>query len=133
MIRKTNTILKSEKGQAVVEAALVLPLLLLFLCMIIDVGRIVYFESRLNSVCQETVRIVGLGGTTSDAQNYVTNQLGSAPAIPGVYVDPGDSVRKSGDFVTVTISDNINYITPLANVILPSPFTAVAKSTIRVE
>lgn len=126
--------MKNQKGQAVVETALVLPILLIFLCMIIDVGRIVYFESRLNSICQESVRIAGLGGGDTQVQDYASGQLGSGYASTlQVTISPDESTRKSGDFVTVTLSDDINYITPLANVILPSPFKATAQSTIRVE
>jgi Flp pilus assembly protein TadG len=126
--------MKNQKGQAVVETALVIPLLLIFLCMIIDTGRIVYFESRLNSICQESVRIAGLGGKDIDVQNYALNQLGSGySSTPQVNTSPDELTRKSGDFVTVTLSADINYITPFANVILSSPFKGTAQSTIRVE
>lgn len=126
--------MKDEKGQAVVEAALVLPLLLLFLCMIIDVGRIVYAESRLNLICQESVRIAGLGGGDAKVQTYALSKLDSNTASTlKVTISPAETLRKSGDFVTVDLSVDIKYLTPLANVILPSPFKAIAESTIRIE
>jgi Flp pilus assembly protein TadG len=126
--------MKKNKGQAVVETALVIPLLLLLLCMIVDTGRIIYAEARLNSICQESVRIAGLGGGYSQVYDYAASKLDSASASTlTVGEDPPDSVRKSGDFVTVTLSVNLKYITPFANVILPSPFKAIAQSTIRVE
>lgn len=122
--------MKKRRGQAVVEAALVLPLLLLFFCMIVDTGRVIYTESRLNSICQESVRLAGLGETDSVVKQYAESKM------DGLTVDninPGDSTRKSGDFVTVDLSVDINYITPFASAILPSPFKAMAESTIRVE
>lgn len=127
--------LKSEKGQAVVETALVMPLLLLFLCMIIDVGRIVYAEARLNLICQESVRIVGLGGNYSQIYNYAYSKLDTdSAATLQVGLNPmDDTLRKPGTFTTVTLTINMKYITPFANVILPSPFKAVSESTIRVE
>jgi len=126
--------MKKRKGQAVVEAALVLPLLLLFLCIIIDTGRIVYAESRLNSICQEAVRIAGLGQGDAAVQQYALSKL-DASMLPAdwISIDPIESSRDSGDFVTVDLRVDIKYITPLANVILPSPFKAEAESTIRVE
>jgi Flp pilus assembly protein TadG len=129
--------MKNQKGQAVVETALVIPLLLVFLCMIIDTGRIVYFECRLNSICQESVRMAGIGYGETEIRSYVLNQFGSSYAStlnvsfsPDV---PDGTPRKSGDLVTVILSDDINYITPFANAILHSPFKAAAQSTIRVE
>lgn len=133
-MKKSCNFIKTEKGQAVVEAALILPLLLLFLCMMIDVGRIVYAEARLNSICQASVRIAGLGGSDSQIYDYAHSQLDSQTASTlEVYPDPLEAARKSGDFVTVKLSVDINYLTPLANVILSSPFHAVAQSTIRIE
>lgn len=134
-MKKGCNFIKSEKGQAIVEAALIMPLLLLFLCMIIDVGRIVYAEARLNSICQESVRIAGLGGSDSQIHDYAYGQLDSQTASTlKVYPNPTEAEgRKSGDFVTVKLSVNINYITPFANVIFSSPFNAVAQSTIRIE
>jgi hypothetical protein len=126
--------MKYRKGQAVVEAALVLPLLLLFLCMIIDTGRILYAKSRLNSICQESVRIAGLGEGDAEVEGYAISELDSDTASTlQVAISPNESLRKSGDFVTVNLSVYIKYITPFANVILPSPFKAMAESTIRVE
>jgi len=128
-------LLRSEKGQAVVETALVIPLLLLFLCMIIDVGRIVYAESRLNLICQESVRIVGLGGNYTQVYDYAYSKLDSdSAATLKVVLNPmDDTLRKPGTFATVSLTVDLKYITPLANVILPSPFKAVTESTIRVE
>lgn len=126
--------MKKNKGQAVVETALVVPLLLLFLCMIVDTGRIIYAESRLNSICQESVRIAGLGGGDTQVQDYAASNLDSDTASTlQVTISPTELQRKSGDFVTVDLSVGIKYITPFANAILPSPFNVIAESTIRVE
>lgn len=126
--------MKNKKGQAVVETALVIPLLLLFLSMIIDVGRITYSKSRLNLICQESVRIAGLGGGDIQVQDYALSKLDSDSASTlQVNISPIESLRKSGDFVTVTLNVDLKYITPFANAILPSPFKAISESTIRVE
>lgn len=133
-MKKGCNLIKSEKGQALVETALILPVFILFVCMIIDVGRIVYAEARLNSICQESVRIAGLGGSDSQIYAYAYSELDSQTAST-LKVDPNplEDARKSGDFVTVKLSVDINYLTPFANVILSSPFHAVAQSTIRIE
>jgi Flp pilus assembly protein TadG len=134
VIKKIRCFIINEKGQAVVETALIVPILLLFLCMIVDTGRIVYAESKLNLICQESVRVAGLGGGDTQVHDYAFSKLDADTASTlQVTVSPVDTLRKSGDFVTVTLNVTIKYITPLANVILPSPFKAIAESTIRVE
>lgn len=49
-------LLKSEKGQALVEFALVLPLLLALLCAIIDFGWLYYNQITLNNAAREGAR-----------------------------------------------------------------------------
>lgn len=48
--------LKSERGQAMVEFALVLPLLLILLCGIIDFGWLYYNQITLNNAAREGAR-----------------------------------------------------------------------------
>ena len=48
--------LKSERGQAMVEFALVLPVLLTLLCGIIDFGWIYYNQITLNNAAREGAR-----------------------------------------------------------------------------
>ena len=50
-----------------------------------------------------------------------------------VNITPVDTVRKSGDYVTVDITYNVRYITPIVNVFLDSTYVVHGKSTIRVE
>lgn len=124
--------MKKRRGQAVVEAALVLPLLLLLFCMIVDTGRIIYSKSMLNSICQESVRIAGLGQGDDAVKSYAASKL-DASTLPLDWISITPYDRRSGDFVTVDLKIDINYITPFASAILPSPFVATAESTIRVE
>jgi Flp pilus assembly protein TadG len=122
--------MKKMEGQSIVETALVAPLFLLLLFMIIDVGRITYSLSRLNFVCQETVRLAGLGNGNTQVEEYARSKVDSV----AVNISPAEeTLRKPGTFVTVTLDARLDYITPFANVILPSPFHAKAESTIRVE
>ena len=53
MFRKIR---KSEKGQALVEFALVLPILLIVLCGIIDFGWLYYNQITLNNAAREGAR-----------------------------------------------------------------------------
>jgi len=47
---------RSQRGQAFVEFVLLLPILVLFLMVIIDVGRIAYFYSAIQNAAREGAR-----------------------------------------------------------------------------
>ncbi|MEB3100278.1 TadE/TadG family type IV pilus assembly protein [Ferviditalea candida] len=127
-------LLKGQAGQSLIEFALVVPLLFLLIGGIIDLGRIMYIYMQQDLVTQEAVRLGGLG--RSDA--YITSFAVNYPSITDpaklvVTISPKDSVRKSGDYVTVTLKEPITYVTPFLNNLLPSPYVIVTNSTIRVE
>lgn len=126
--------MRKEEGQAVLEIALVLPILLFMICAIADFGRILYASSHLNMVTQEAVRLAGLGQSDSQVVQYVSQEstLEDKTAVK-VSITPDDTVRKSGDYVTVKVTYQIKYITPFMNKILPSPLNVNIQSTIRVE
>lgn len=123
-----------ERGQSLVETALVLPILLLLLAGIFDIGRVIYSYAYLQMAAQETVRLGGLGKndqTISDfARNYV--KFGD-PAKLQVDITPSDTLRHSGDYVTVQLCYPFSIYTPLISSLFPSPVDIKVESTIRVE
>lgn len=125
---------KEEKGQSLIEFALVLPLLLLLLVGIFDFGRIIYSYMHLHITAQETVRLGGLGRTDAEMTAFARqlNHLGNSNQLK-VAVSPSDSTRRSGGYVTVTLEYPVNYVTPMLSRILPSPLMIKTDSTIRVE
>ena len=73
--------IKEQKGQSLVEFALVLPLLLLLICGIVDLGRLLFAYASLNMTTQEAVRVGGLGkaATTATAINPNTRPYSVIP------------------------------------------------------
>lgn len=130
--------MKKKKGQALMEVALTLPIVLMLFCGMIDFGRILYTVSRLNLVAQESVRLAGLGKGDSEVIQYAldnvdSNQKSTLQVSFNPQLTSTELRRKSGDYVTVIISCDVPYITPFVGRILNSPFKAQTQSTIRVE
>lgn len=132
LVRRRMDNMRKKKGQAIVELALALPLLIFFLCGVIDFGRILYASQTLNLINQEAVRKAGLGKSETEVRNYVKEKspISDSNTI-GVKVDPQSP--KSGDYVTVTLSYEVKYINPVMRVIIGKTFTINTSSTIRVE
>ncbi len=126
--------MKIKKGQAMVEIAIVLPILILLLCSIIDFGRILYSSMHLNLITQEAVRMSALGNSDYEIGTYINTNV-DLPDKDTIVIDisPIDSVRNSGDYVTLKITYEINYITPIISSFIPSPFEVSTQSTMRVE
>ncbi len=123
----------SERGQSIVEFALLLPVLLLLLCGTIDFGRILYTYMNMNLATQEAVRLGGLGRGDAEIRAFTLDYLDPAdPATVVVNITPAQASRDSGDYVTVTVSTPYEYMTPVISSILPA-LTINTESTIRVE
>ncbi|WP_174730742.1 TadE/TadG family type IV pilus assembly protein [Mesobacillus harenae] len=125
---------KDESGQSMVEMALILPILLLLVVGIFDLGRLIYSYAHLHQAAQETVRVGSLGDNDAEitlfARNYI--HLGDASQLQ-VGITPQETVRHSGDYMTVTLTYPLELFTPLLGRILPSPTFITTDSTIRVE
>lgn len=119
--------MKKKKGQALVEAALVIPILIMFICGIIDFGRILYTQADLNLVTQESARMAALGKSNDQIRQFVHNN--GYPIEPSINPDKPES----GQYVTVILTCDVKYITPFVNVVFPTPFKVKTQSTIRVE
>lgn len=125
--------IKEQKGQSLVEFALVLPLLLLLICGIVDAGRLLFAYESLNMTAQEAVRLGGLGKGDAAIETYAKThvRVGDGSDMK-VEITPKESVRKSGQDVSVTLTYSLPLITPLISSIMPTPVLS-ASSTIRVE
>jgi Flp pilus assembly protein TadG len=125
---------KDERGQSMVETALLLPILLLIMVGIIDLGRFIYSYAHLQMAAQETVRLGGLDqndqAITEFAYQYVN--LGDKNQLQ-IDITPNDVGRHSGDYVTVKLKYPFTLYTPLIQALFPSPLFIETDSTIRVE
>lgn len=125
---------KGEKGQALVEFALVLPLMLILFCGVIDFGRIIYANLNLNMVSQEGVRMAGLGESDQNVIQFTEDKFKAGDSSKLIInISPNDTIRDSGDYVSVSLEYPISYATPLISSLLPSPYIVNVSSTIRVE
>lgn len=128
--------LKNEKGQAMVEFALILPLLLLILCAIIDFGWIFGNQLIATNAAREAARYTAIhyydsttDNDTSIASSIVTQK---APTL----VSPSVVLTKSasGDSISITVTSQVDVLTPLISAFFSGgKYTATATCTMRLE
>ncbi|OEH86184.1 pilus assembly protein TadE [Desulfuribacillus stibiiarsenatis] len=126
--------IKDEKGQSLVEMALLLPILIILLVGIIDMGRFLYTNLHLHLATQETVRLAGLGAMDEELKQFVEGYFhgGDAKQL-NMTVSPNQANRKSGQYVTVILEYPMETKTPIISRILPLPIMIKTESTIRIE
>ncbi|MEQ6375431.1 pilus assembly protein [Bacillaceae bacterium S4-13-58] len=122
---------RDQSGQALVEMAIVLPVLLLILAGMLDLGRVIYTYTEMHQVAQETVRVAGLGGTDQEVTTFAKSHA-EADNLQ-VTITPDGLTRNSGDYVTVKLDLPFSLMTPIISQLFPSPFSITTESTIRVE
>ncbi|KUO50533.1 MAG: hypothetical protein APF76_07755 [Desulfitibacter sp. BRH_c19] len=109
---------QDERGQALVEFSLILPLLLLLIFGIIQFGIIFSCYILVNSASKEAVRIsavTDLNDTDHEAINKITQITSPFPFlnIKSIDISPEPSARIQGEDVMVMIDASVGLIVPL--------------------
>lgn len=126
--------MKSQRGQATVELALTLPILLLLVFGMIDFGRIFHAYLTLEHAGREAARIASIGATDEDIVNRAKISAASLNSNQiTATATPTKQNRTTGIYVTVNLSYPISFSTPLLGSFLPDPFIIKTKTVMRVE
>jgi len=126
VVNMRKSFLKREKGQSIVEFALVLPLILLIVCGIIDFGWLFYNQLTLNNACRDAARYAVVNATKSDLVSAVdekAEQESRGLFKKGIntqvtFTNPTNPLE--GD-VVVTLTAEMNALTPVLFIISGGP------------
>jgi Flp pilus assembly protein TadG len=120
---------KKERGQAVVEAAIAVPILLVFLALIIDLGRMVYARVILTNAARESAYFLsyhpdaGDGAATGVAAAEAQN---SGIAFTGLTASSSNCCTLDQP-VTVTVSASVNGFFLSGSVVMSNPVTMLVQ------
>lgn len=115
---------RSDEGSAAIEAAIVLPSLIMFLCLAIAGGRLVTSGSKIDAAAEDAAREASIHRTASAAQGAAQaaaaeslNDQGIKCASTGVTIDTGGLSVPVGQVGTVTVT--VNCTVNLSDLLLP--------------
>ncbi|MCR5704616.1 MAG: pilus assembly protein [Eubacterium sp.] len=130
--------IKNERGQAMVEFAIVLPFLLLILCGILDFGWIYYnkymvedasyqgaryaFVAEAKQQAMNPAATVDAGKLEDDTEKYVKSEFFNNSSSASV------DVVVSSDKVTVTVENQIDCLTFVGQTFFGKKYNATSKS-----
>lgn len=125
---------KKEDGQAMVELALILPVLLLLLLGIIEFGRIFNTYLTVSHASREGARVAALGQSDSQIKTVVAKRAMNLDSEKlTVDITPEYSVRTRGTAVQVEVDYSLPLIVPLPSSLLSNPFPVSARTIMREE
>lgn len=122
---------KKEKGQSIVEFALILPFLLLVLCGIIDFGWILSCQNELTNAAGETARYAaiyaGNDNVESLTETFLSEQgITGTPTLVSLTIDD--------TFATVEVSEQVNFLTGMTGVFFRKNYvTLKGKASMPIE
>jgi Flp pilus assembly protein TadG len=111
-------------GQTLVEFALILPIFVLMLVGVFDVGRAIYTYSTINNAAHEAVRLAIVDQNTTDVRDRAISQSVGVNVAPGdvtvrwldaAYADaaPCNATPRYGCTVEVTVQYAFTAATPI--------------------
>ena len=124
---------RTEKGQAMVEFALVLPLLIALLCGIIDFGWLYYNQITLNNAAREGARYAVIHyDPTADWKDAAEDRmLGSMAGVSSAMAIVSDPIEQQ---ITATVTATPRILTGFTSTILgKQTMTLHASCTMRLE
>ena len=125
---------KTERGQAVVEMALVLPILLMLVFGIIEFGRILNTYMIVTNLSREGAREGAVGGTDAQIIEVVENGANLDVSLINTVIDPLSAApRPRGSSVTVIVSYDVDIIAPVIGTLIGDPYIVTSQTTMRVE
>lgn len=127
-------LLKSQRGQAMVELALVLPILLMLFMGIVEFGRIFGAYMIISNLSREGARYGVVGHDDTQIQNLIISQKAWLDESKlTITIAPLYAQRDKGDTLGVTVDYPVELIVPVIANILPNPVNLSVQCFMRVE
>jgi Flp pilus assembly protein TadG len=124
---------RSRRGQAVLELALILPLLLLLLFGIVESGRLGNAYLAVTHAARHGVRQGAVGASDQEIADSV-RAAASPLAGTNISVQVSPTQRRTGQDITVTVNYPLRLYMPLADQIFGrNPLIVSSSLTMRVE
>jgi len=111
---------KREQGQALVEFAIVLPILLMVVCGIIDFGWLFYNQLSVQNACREGARFACVNATSetleADVINKVKENISEGVSGLDVEVTLDYDTEVTDGYVIVKVRGEAEVLTPISGV-----------------
>lgn len=127
-------ILKKQKGQALVEFAIILPLLLMLVMGILQFGMMLNVYLAIENASREGARAGIVGSSDAEIQQLIISTSPSLdPENLTVTITPDETNRSSGDTITVKVTYNYKLIVPIISRLFNNEVILNEQTSMRIE
>jgi Flp pilus assembly protein TadG len=136
-VNTIRSFLKNNRGQGMVEFALLLPILITLCFGMIEFGRVINEMLVVSAAAREGARYAAVNRTQSDSvivtqvKKHTTAIDQGSVTVAITWSDPTD--KSPGSDVTVTVSNPVAILTPAISKLGPNTFTVKGSVLMRVE
>ena len=123
--------LRNNRGAALVEMALILPLLLLIVFGIFEFGRAMFIVNTLNNAAREGARRASVSPAPINVEAFVSESISFAH--PGLNVSISNNNPTPGSGTAITVTATLPFQPVTAIVPFPENFTLSGQATMRYE
>lgn len=134
IVIKIRSLIKSNKGQSLVEMAIVLPILLMLVFAIIEFSRVLSSYLIIENLARDAARYGAVGHNDAEIQALIASKnpgLNSAVLI--ATPSPIFTARSRGDTLTVTVKYQVTLVAPFVGEFLPNPYPLETSCSMMVE
>ena len=125
--------IKNNRGQALVEFALIIPVLLLLVVGVMEFGLVINQYMVVAEAAREGARSAALGGSNATVTTVVKTAASSIDTSQLTVTISPTTTRVRGSGVTVTVQKPVASITKMMTPFFPAGFTVQGVATMRVE
>jgi len=124
----------NQKGQSIVEFAIILPILLLVVMGIFQFGLMFNAYLTVENVTREGARTGALGGSNTEIKSVIVSAAFNLDSDRlTVNITPNESGRNSGDTLTVKVTYSYELTVPIISDLFGDEIELAAQTSMRVE
>ena len=124
----------NKKGQAMVEMALILPIILMLFLGMVEFSRIFGSYLLVTHASREGARLASIGKTDAEVQANIASKVSLLNVSDlQVILTPTEGSRMTGDDVRVSVMCNVQIYAPVISGLIENPFPMEANTYMRVE
>ncbi len=126
--------LKNQKGQALVEFTIVLPILMLLIMGIFQFGMMLNAYITIGNAAREGARAGIIGSSDAEIQNLIISTSPSLePENLAASIIPSETNRISGGTLTVNVTYNYKLTVPIISSLFNNVIVLNGQTSMRVE
>jgi Flp pilus assembly protein TadG len=129
-----HSIINNQRGQALVELAIIMPILLMLIFGITEFGRIYSSNLIINNAAREGARAAALGAPDEDIIIIINDRCTFLDTTQlNIEITPVPLERISGNPVSIDVEYPVKIYAPIISAITGDPYLVSAQVIMRVE